>query len=45
MKLFLGTNILIDVIANRKPWVDEALVFSDSDIPVLSPSEFLDMIL
>ena len=26
MKLFLDTNILIDVIANRKPWVDEALV-------------------
>ena len=26
MKLFLDTNILIDVVANRKPWVDEALV-------------------
>lgn len=26
MKLFLDTNILIDVVVNRKPWVDEALV-------------------
>lgn len=26
MKLFLDTNILIDVVANREPWVNEALV-------------------
>lgn len=26
MKLFLDTNILIDVVTNRKPWVDAALV-------------------
>ena len=26
MKIFLDTNILIDVVANRKPWVDDALV-------------------
>lgn len=26
MKVFLDTNILIDVVANRKPWVDDALV-------------------
>ncbi len=26
MKLFLDTNILIDVVANRQPWVDDALV-------------------
>ena len=27
MKVFLDTNILIDVVMNRKPWVDDALVF------------------
>ena len=26
MKLFLDTNILIDVVANRTPWVEDALV-------------------
>ena len=26
MKLFLDTNVLIDVVMNRKPWVDDALV-------------------
>ena len=26
MKLFLDTNIIIDVIANRQPWVREALI-------------------
>lgn len=26
MKLFLDTNIIIDVIANRQPWVQEALI-------------------
>lgn len=26
MRLFLDTNVLIDVVMNRKPWVDDALV-------------------
>ncbi len=26
MRLFLDTNILIDIIANREPWVKEALI-------------------
>ncbi len=26
MRLFLDTNILIDIVANREPWVREALV-------------------
>ena len=26
MKLFVDTNILIDIIANRKPWVEDALI-------------------
>ena len=26
MKVLLDTNILIDVVANRKPWVEDALV-------------------
>lgn len=26
MKVLLDTNVLIDVVANRKPWVDDALV-------------------
>ena len=26
MKVFLDTNVLIDVVMNRKPWVDDALV-------------------
>ncbi len=26
MRLFLDTNILIDIVANREPWVKEALV-------------------
>lgn len=26
MRLFLDTNILIDIVANREPWVKEALI-------------------
>lgn len=26
MKVFLDTNVLMDVVMNRKPWVDDALV-------------------
>lgn len=26
MKVFLDTNVLMDVVANRTPWVDDALV-------------------
>jgi len=26
MKILLDTNVLMDVVANRRPWVDDALV-------------------
>ena len=26
MKIFLDTNVLVDVVLNRKPWVDDSLI-------------------
>lgn len=75
MRLFLDTNVLIDVVMNRKPWVDDAIKaqwndmedctqyyaarrekadyiitrnvkdFSQSDIPVFLPNDFLNLFL
>lgn len=75
MRFFLDTNVLIDVVMNRKPWVDDAIKaqwndmedctqyyaarrekadyiitrnvkdFSQSDIPVFLPNDFLNLFL
>lgn len=39
MKVFLDTNIMIDLLAERKMWL---LPASEAQIDVMDPQEFLD---